>query len=441
MMGGFRSAGISIRQTDAATYLSASLLALVVLMVSFSPRFNVSFLSQIVGRSAELRLQDLWLLVTLFVAIALAANSRQVLQSPWHPWFFRIFFLLLVISFISLATSSTFALSQLGYAARFFQFFLFVFTIAVLRYRAGSIGDVFVLVSLCFGFIANALNAFSMQLQGEIASYSSSTMDFSSVFYGPSMLFEPNSLSSGLYFVAGSAFFSALYLAKRINPIIFIVLEVSIAAILLAVGDRASFVAFIGVSLFTFTFKYRAKFVLLSALFFVGLWFIVARLADIGVGYWRFQSRYLWESAEARSNIWRANLDQVMERPFFGWGPGGSSAANNFVGISEPHNAYIRLLQEYGLVGTIAFGILILVILKRTPLRNSLRVPSVRHLPFQFIWAFTLKAYLVALLVAGVLTDSFTTTISWYLLAIFTGLAWGSTSSQFFTSPKIVVED
>jgi O-antigen ligase len=410
-------------------------------MVSFSPRLNVSFLSQVVGRSAELRLQDLWLLFTLFVAIALAANSRQVLQSPWHPWFLGSLSVLLVISFLSLVTSSTFALSQLGYAARFFQFFFFVFTIAVLRFRAGPIGDVFVLASLCLGFLANALNTFAMQLQGKSASYSSSTLDFSSVFYGPSMLFEPNSLSSGLYFVAGSAFFSALYLTKRINPAVFIALEVSIAAILLAVGDRASLVAFIGVSLFTVSFKYRAKFVLLSGLLCVGLWFIVARLADMGVGYWRFQSRYLWESAGARSSIWRDNLGQVIERPLLGWGPGGASAANNFVGISEPHNAFIRMLQEYGLLGTIAFGILVIVILKREPLGNSLRVPSAEHLPFQFIWAFTLKAYLVALLVAGVLTDSLTTITSWHLLAIFTGLAWGSTSSQFFPSPKLVAED
>jgi len=420
-------------RNGATNYLSASLLALVVLMVSFSPRLNLSFLSQAVGRSAELRLQDLWLFITLFVAIALVANSRQVLQSPWHPWFFRIFFLLLVISFLSLATSSTFALSQLGYAARFFQFFLFVFTIAVLRYRAGSIGDVFVLASLCFGFIANALNAFLMQLQGDNASYFSSATGLISTFYGPSMVNEPNSLSSGLYFVAGAAFFSALYLAKRIHPAVFVALQVSVIAILLAVGDRASFVAFIGVSLFTVTFKYRTKFVLISALFFIGLWFIVARLADVGVGYWRFQSRFLWDSAEARSSIWRDNLGQVMERPLFGWGPGGASAANNFIGISEPHNASIRMLQEYGLLGTIAFGILVVVIFKRKPLRNSLRVPSAEHLPFQFIWAFTLKAYLVALLLAGVLTDSFTTTVSWHLLAIFTGMAWGSMRSYSLT--------
>ncbi len=98
------------------------------------------------------------------------------------------------------------------------------------------------------------------------------------------------------------------------------------------------------------------------------------------------------------------------------------------------------MLQEYGLIGTIAFGVLILVILKRTPLRNSLRVPSSEHLPFRFIWAFTLKAYLIALLVAGVLTDSFTTTISWHLLAIFAGLAWGSALSASVKIREIYIK-
>lgn len=426
-----------IKQAGGVNTLMATLLALVVLMISLSPRLDVPPLSQLFGRSAELRLQDIWLVPGLIIAISIAATCRQVRQSPWKPWLLITFVLLLIFTCLAFITSDTFAYAQLGYAARFFQLYALIFAVAVLRYRSGPVGDVFVLAALSLGFVANAINAFVMQLQGERASYSSLFTDSPSNFYGPSMLNEPNSLSSGLYFVAGGALISALYLAKRINPAGFFVVQVAIATILLSVGDRASLVAFIGVLLLTFTFKIRPTLVLASASIFIGLWFVIARLADIGVGYWRFQSRYLWESADARSRIWLDNFGEIMERPLLGWGPGGASAANNFVGISEPHNAYIRILQEYGLLGTVTFGILVVIILMRQPLRVSLRNPIVEYLPFQFVWMFALKAYLVALLVAGILTDSFTTTVSWHMLAIFGGLAWGSTTTQTFTQREI----
>jgi O-antigen ligase len=422
------------KRVDFARILSAALLASVVLMICFSPRLDVPFLSQLFGRNADLRLQDLWLVPALLTAVLIAVNSKQIIRSPWSPWLLKTFTLLSMVSILALLTSSSLAFSQLGYAARFFQFFVFVFVIAVLRTRAGAAGDVVALATLSIGFILNAFNALKMQLYGEVATYTSALTGDGVFFYGPSMLNEPNSLSSGLFFVAAVALLSGLYLSKRIRSEIYVASVTVLSAIIVVVGDRSSLVACIAVLLFMTACKFSPAVTTFTFLILIGLWFGIARLADMGVGPWRFQSRFLWESFEGRSLLWLDNLSLVLDRPFIGWGPGGATAANNFVGLSEAHNAYVRVLQEYGLLGTVILGIFVLLLLKRQPLSLPLRNLEPKYLPFNFLWVFTIKAYLVALLVAGLLTDSFTTTVSWHLLAVFAGLTWGSTISQSLKS-------
>jgi O-antigen ligase len=424
----YRSGPITLK--NISDVLTNVLLAAVVLMIAFSPRLDVPSLGQILGRSAELRLQDLWLVPATIAAFAIALRHRQVLQSPWSPWFLRCFYLLLVVSVLAFVTSGSFTYSQLGYAAKFFQFFVFVLVIAILRYRAGPTGDLVALASLTLGFIVNVLSAFYMQIRGEIALYTSDSTGAFAVFYGPSMVNEPNALSSGLYFVACSAFISALYMTKRLAPVFFAICMLAIAFIIVAVGDRASFVGYISIVLFLIAFRFgRAVFAYAFFALILAL-FVITQIANMGYGSWRFQTRTIWSSLEGRSGIWLENLGEIPNRLFFGWGPGGVNATRNLDSVSEPHHAYIRILQEFGFIGALIFGTLVFIIFKRPSQEPNPWSKNLKYSSFEYSWTFALKAYLVALLAAGILTDSFTTTISWHMLAVFAGLAWGSSMMQ-----------
>ena len=61
-----------------------------------------------------------------------------------------------------------------------------------------------------------------------------------------------------------------------------------------------------------------------------------------------------------RLGIWRAGLRAFDERPLLGAGAGAFSAAvEPLIGRSAPHNVYLAILVEQGIVGSVAFGLLL----------------------------------------------------------------------------------
>jgi len=60
-------------------------------------------------------------------------------------------------------------------------------------------------------------------------------------------------------------------------------------------------------------------------------------------------------NASGRINIWRLVLDSYTRSPILGQGAGSSNTLTNshYYYIDHPHNDYLRLLHDYGIVGTI----------------------------------------------------------------------------------------
>jgi O-antigen ligase len=58
-------------------------------------------------------------------------------------------------------------------------------------------------------------------------------------------------------------------------------------------------------------------------------------------------------NTSGRYAMWTTIWDSFSESPWIGKGPGSSTTvlANRFVGISHPHNDYLRILHDYGLIG------------------------------------------------------------------------------------------
>lgn len=80
---------------------------------------------------------------------------------------------------------------------------------------------------------------------------------------------------------------------------------------------------------------------------------------SIGVGSVRID-------AAGRTNFWEKTVDSWQESPWTGHGAGSASALieTHFPGLGHPHNEYLRLLHDYGLVGAVLFvwGLLSLLV-------------------------------------------------------------------------------
>ena len=58
-------------------------------------------------------------------------------------------------------------------------------------------------------------------------------------------------------------------------------------------------------------------------------------------------------NVSGRASIWRATIDSVLESPWVGQGAGSAEhlVENRFHYIGHPHNDYLRVLHDYGIVG------------------------------------------------------------------------------------------
>jgi O-antigen ligase len=73
-------------------------------------------------------------------------------------------------------------------------------------------------------------------------------------------------------------------------------------------------------------------------------------------------------NTSGRSVLWELTWDSAMQAPLFGHGPGAANAllAGRFITAAHPHNDYLRLFHDFGLVGAGLFIIGVLLAVKRT---------------------------------------------------------------------------
>lgn len=109
-------------------------------------------------------------------------------------------------------------------------------------------------------------------------------------------------------------------------------------------------------------------------------------------------------NTSGRTSLWEAVWQSYTESPLFGKGPGSAVqlVTDRFVRVTQPHNEYLRILHDYGVVGMSLFGLGMLVLLIRIGAR-AVRSDEAVH------WAalFALAAVLAAAVTDNVLVYPF----------------------------------
>lgn len=85
-------------------------------------------------------------------------------------------------------------------------------------------------------------------------------------------------------------------------------------------------------------------------------------------------------NTSGRSVLWEMTLDSWQKAPLFGNGPGSASAliSARFDNIGHPHNDYLRILHDFGLIGFVPFLIGLVLILRST-MRRARSLPEPIH--------------------------------------------------------------
>ncbi len=127
-------------------------------------------------------------------------------------------------------------------------------------------------------------------------------------------------------------------------------------------------------------------------------------------------------NTSGRSALWEAVSQNAMHAPFLGHGPGSAVVfvTERFGGITQPHNEYLRVLHDEGLVGLIPFVLGCLLVLIRV-IKRITRTDQPIH------WAalFALTATLAAAATDNVLVYPFVLLPASVLIGLSLGLPVG----------------
>lgn len=124
-------------------------------------------------------------------------------------------------------------------------------------------------------------------------------------------------------------------------------------------------------------------------------------------------------NTSGRSALWEAVSENAMRAPLLGHGPGSAVVfvTERFGGITQPHNEYLRVLHDDGLVGLVLFSLACLLVLVRVVKRVA-RTDQPIH------WAalFALTATLAAAATDNVLVYPFVLLPASVLIGLSLGL-------------------
>lgn len=90
-------------------------------------------------------------------------------------------------------------------------------------------------------------------------------------------------------------------------------------------------------------------------------------------------------SGAARINLIKQSINMFLDKPLFGWGPGGVFYYTNLHSSAQPysHNIFFEMLSEYGLVGLFLFfciSLLVLIrIIKNHQLINHINIKEFKN--------------------------------------------------------------
>lgn len=149
-------------------------------------------------------------------------------------------------------------------------------------------------------------------------------------------------------------------LFKKVNNILYFLLAAFFIIILTFTFTRGAWLSLLIIMIIIGVFHYRV--LLVSALIFAALAYFF--IAPINYRVNDLISGRAGNSIEWRLNLWRDVREYITEQPWLGHGAG---TANDLIldkrgeqlGSSDPHNDYLKIIIENGLIGLLAYLLLI----------------------------------------------------------------------------------
>jgi len=128
-------------------------------------------------------------------------------------------------------------------------------------------------------------------------------------------------------------------------------------------------------------------------------------------------SRERDESARLRLQTWGEGMELFFERPIIGVGTGSFSAARGerFGNWQNPHSLYVQLLSELGIVGTLAFFLLLSQILLLNYRARERILKSGRGKSYLYYLTFAVEGCLIPLFVTGIFGHNLYR-YTWYMM-------------------------
>jgi len=128
-------------------------------------------------------------------------------------------------------------------------------------------------------------------------------------------------------------------------------------------------------------------------------------------------SRERDESARLRLETWGEGMELFFERPIIGVGTGSFSAARGerFGNWQNPHSLYVQLLSELGIVGTLAFFLLLSQILLLNYRARERILKSGRGKSYLYYLTFAVEGCLIPLFVTGIFGHNLYR-YTWYMM-------------------------
>jgi O-antigen ligase len=116
-------------------------------------------------------------------------------------------------------------------------------------------------------------------------------------------------------------------------------------------------------------------------------------------------------SLQWRFNAWSALWQFFIDKPIFGQGFGATRNLN-LAGAFLPHNEYLRLLIETGIVGIMFFAVFSFSIFFKVYVNVKKTLSELQLITFSLLIAFYINAFS---------ENTFTYTVPMYVLALFVG--------------------
>ncbi len=341
-----------------------------------------------------------WLLLILPLPLMLLAPLPQRLPRLGP---FLLFWLALFLSSLKAVNLMMAGPTFLAWSALFVFFYLFLAYRGYYRWQI--VLRLFFLTAFVLSLISLYCLIFSSRCQGL------ATMNFFYAVYGHNHLADYLCL---VFPLSLAAFFRHRYRWPLFFLNLFFLISIWLTF------SRTSFL-FLPPLLIVLWYFWRPRFFQGQVLFLLALLvsFALAVLAlvvglgrgDWLVNYWPWLGHHLARSlqSEARPAYWQQAWSAFSQRPFLGWGWGNFRlvslrfSRNPFNWAWFPHNFFLRLLAETGLVGFLTFVVLLWQIkhhLKKAASRWGITgafLFSMSHALLDFDWAF--RAIILSLLI------------------------------------------